>query len=250
MQRHLGEMRAPSPGRAEVRTKGPQGQDAGNRALIDQETQKLQRRRIDPVQVFHDKEHGPLRRKAQQDRQQDLEGLLLLLLGREVQGGVVGGQRERQEGGKERYDLRQGQTVLHQELLEFAQLVLRGLLALEAQGYPLYKVDDWIQGGVLVIGRTLARRQPRLRLSGDMLFQHLHETRFANAGLTAEQHLLFNPLLDLRPTRYQQPDFLLPPHQWGPPGAADRFQATAGHTLIEHAVDRQRLDLAFQGWGA
>src|SRR5262252_9053410 len=250
MQRHLAEMRAPGPGRAEVRTKGPQGQDTGNRALIDQETQKLQRRRIDPVQVFHDKEHGPLRRKAQQDRQQDLEGLLLLLLGREVQGGVVGAQRERQEGGKEGHDLRQWQTVLHQEPLEFAQLVLRGLLPLEAQGYPLYKVDDRIQGGVLVIGRTLAWRQPCLRLSSDMLFQHLHETRFANAGLTAEQYYLPDPLLDLRPTRHQQSDFLLAAHQWGPRGAADGFQATARHTLIHHLIDLQWLGEAFQERGS
>ena len=45
-------------------------------------------------------------------------------------------------------------------------------------------------------------------------------------------------------------DFLLPAHQRGPPGAADRFQATAGHTLIQHAIDRQRLGLAFQERGA
>jgi hypothetical protein len=36
------------------------------------------------VQVFHNEEHRLLSRNAQQDRQQGLEGLLLLLLGREV----------------------------------------------------------------------------------------------------------------------------------------------------------------------
>jgi hypothetical protein len=35
---------------------------------------------------------------------------------------------------------------------------------------------------VLVVGRTLARRQPRLRLTGDLFFQHLHKARFANTG--------------------------------------------------------------------
>ena len=83
-----------------------------------------------------------------------------------------------------------------------------------------------------------------------MLLQHLHEARFANAGLAAEQHHLPDPLLDLRPTLHQQPDFLLPAHQGGPPGAAGGFQATAGHTLIQHAIDRQRLGEAFQGRGA
>ena len=99
---------------------------------------------------------------------------------------------------------------------------------------------------MLVIGGTLARRQPRLGLGGDMFLQHLDEARFANARLAAEQHDLSEAVLDLRPTLPQQPDFLLPAYQRGPPGAADRFQATAGHTLIEHPIDRQRLGLAFQ----
>jgi hypothetical protein len=53
------------PGRAEVRPKGEQRQDAGGGALIDQEAEQLQRGRIDPVQVFHDKEHGLLGGDAQ-----------------------------------------------------------------------------------------------------------------------------------------------------------------------------------------
>ena len=43
------------------------------------------------MQVFHHEEHGLLSRNTQQDHQQSLEDLLLLLLGREVQRGVVGG---------------------------------------------------------------------------------------------------------------------------------------------------------------
>jgi hypothetical protein len=50
--------------------------------LIDQEAEQLQRGRIDPVQVLHDKEHRLLRSDAQQDGQQGVQGLLLLLLGR------------------------------------------------------------------------------------------------------------------------------------------------------------------------
>ena len=74
-------MGAPRPGRAEVGPKGQQGQDAGGGALIDQQAEKLQRGRIDPVQVFHDKEHGLLRGNAQQDRQQRVQRPLLLLRG-------------------------------------------------------------------------------------------------------------------------------------------------------------------------
>ena len=95
-----------------------------------------------------------------------------------MQGGIVGGQREGEQGGKEGHDLRQRQAVLHHEALEFAQLLWRGLLPLEAQRHPLQQIDHRIQGSVLVIGRTLARRQPRLGLGGDLLLQHLHEPRF------------------------------------------------------------------------
>jgi hypothetical protein len=53
------------------------------------------------VQVFHDKQHRLLGGDFEQDRQQGLERLPLLLLGREVQGGIVGGQRQGEQGGKE-----------------------------------------------------------------------------------------------------------------------------------------------------
>ena len=68
---------------------------------------------------------------------------------------------------------------------------------------------------MLVIGRTPALRQPRLGLGGHLLLQHLHQARFANARLAAEQHHLPQAVLDLRPALQQQPHFLLPPHQRG-----------------------------------
>ena len=99
---------------------------------------------------------------------------------------------------------------------------------------------------MLVIGRTLARRQPRLGLAGHLFLQHLHQARFANTRFAAEQHHLPEAVLDLGPALAQQRDFLLAPHQRRQAGAAGRFQATAGHTLIEHPIDRQRLGKAFQ----
>ena len=84
------------------------------------------------MQVFHDKEQGLLRGDAQQDRQQGLEGLLLLRLGRHGQGGIIRRQWQGEEDGKERHGLRQWQAILHQEALQFAQFLLGGLLALKA----------------------------------------------------------------------------------------------------------------------
>jgi hypothetical protein len=79
-----------------------------------------------------------------------------------------------------------------------------------------------------------------------MLLQHLHQARFTNARLAAEEHHLPEAVLDLRPAFQQEPDFLLPAHEWGPPSAAGRFEATASHALIEYPIDRERLRLAFE----
>ena len=245
-QRHLGEMRAPRPGRVEVGPKGPQRQDARGGALIDQHGEEFQGGRIDPVQVFHDKEHRLLGGNAHHDGQESMQGLLLLLLGRRRQGGIVVAQRQGEEGGKQGHGLRQRQTILDQEPFQFAQLLLGGLLALKVQRHPLQQINQGIQGAVLVIRGTLTRRQPCLGLGGHLVRQHLHQARFANPRFAAEQYDLAHTVFDVLPTLLEQPDLLLAAHQWGPPRGADRLQATAGHALIEHAIDRQRLRLAFQ----
>jgi hypothetical protein len=50
--------------------------------LVEQEGEQLQRGRIDPVQIFHDEERRLLGGHPPQDRQQGVQGLLLLLLRR------------------------------------------------------------------------------------------------------------------------------------------------------------------------
>jgi hypothetical protein len=119
--------------------------------LIDQQAEEVQRGRIDPVEIFHHKEHRLLRRNAQQDGQQRVEGLLLLLLGRHGQAHIVGTQLQGEEGGQEGHDLGQRQAILHDKPLEFAELLLRGLLTLEAQRHPFQQINHRIQGRVLVI---------------------------------------------------------------------------------------------------
>jgi hypothetical protein len=80
--------------------------------------------------------------------------------------------------------------------------------------------------------------------------QHLHQARFANTRLAAEQHHLADPLLDLRPALQEQADCLRAPHQRGQPRGTDCLQATAGRALIQHAIDRQRLGETFEERGA
>ena len=83
------------------------------------------------MQVFHDKQQGLLRRPAQQERQEGLQGLLLLLLGRHVQGSIAAAQRDGEEAGKERHGLGQRQAILHQEPLQLTELLWRGPVPFE-----------------------------------------------------------------------------------------------------------------------
>jgi hypothetical protein len=166
------------------------------------------------------KEHRLLGGDAPQDGQEGVEGLLLLLLGRYGQGSIVSGQWKREERGKERYRFCEWQAILHHESLQFAELLLWGLVPVELQHHMLQQLNQRIQGGVLVIRRTLTRRQPRLRLGGHVFRQHLDEARFADARLAAEQHHLPHALFDLRPALLQQRHLLLAAHERGQASAA------------------------------
>ena len=66
-------------------------------------------------------------------------------------------------------------------------------------------VDDGVEGALLVIGRP-PPLNAGVRLGGHVLFQHLHQTRFANAGLAAEEHHLSHPCGGLVPAPLQECD--------------------------------------------
>ena len=99
-----------------------------------------------PSRVFHDKQHRLLGGDAHQNRQEGVQGLLLLLFGRSGQGGIALGQWDGQEGGEERHGLCQRQAILHRELLQVTELLWRKLLPLKAQRHPLQQIKDRIQG--------------------------------------------------------------------------------------------------------
>jgi hypothetical protein len=63
---------------------------------------------------------------------------------------------------------------------------------------PLQMLNNGIEGTILVIGRA-AKFDASGTLDQDLLFEHLHQARFANARLPTEQHHLPCTLLGLRP---------------------------------------------------
>ncbi len=97
----LSHVRARSPGWTKLRPPGEEHQDRRSGDLIDDETEQLERRGIDPVQVFDDEEQWFAGRHGQQELQDRFQRLLLLPLRGEIQGRVVFRYGYRQEGSPE-----------------------------------------------------------------------------------------------------------------------------------------------------
>ena len=67
-------------------------------------------------------------------------------------------------------------------------------------------LNDWIECTVLVIGRAV-KFDTGGAFGHDLLFERLHQARFANPRLTTEQHDLAFAAFRLRPSFPQQADF-------------------------------------------
>jgi hypothetical protein len=90
---------------------------------------------------------------------------------------------------------------------------------------------------MLIIGRTTPL-QPGIRLIGEVRFQRLHQSRFANTRLATQQDHLAKPLFDLRPAFKQQLYFVLPPHQRREPAGTGHIEAGLHSTLAQDTIDR------------
>jgi hypothetical protein len=71
---------------------------------------------------------------------------------------------------------------------------------------------------------------------GDVLFEHLYQSRFANPSLSAQQHHLTLSILGLVPTFQQKSDVLLSPNQWCQTTRTGYIQATLGTTVSQDAI--------------
>src|SRR5262245_17651982 len=99
----------------------------------------------------------------------------------------------------------------------------------------LEMLDHRIECAVGVIWGT-AQRQPERALVCHMLGEYTHQTRFANASLTAKQDRLAQSVATLRPALSQQPHLMLPAHQGRHPASHSHVKATLGSAFCHHAV--------------
>src|SRR5439155_21495208 len=109
----------------------------------------------------------------------------------------------------------------------------------------LQMVDDGVEGALLVRGRPTPLN-PGVWLGADVIFQHLHQAGFANAGLAAEQHHLTHPCGGLVPTPLHECYFFLPAYQWGPAAWRDDVEPGLRPALPQDPIDLERLSQAFE----
>jgi hypothetical protein len=150
-QREGGEVRHHRPLGVKLGTRRQDETEAHRGALVNEQTQQLQGRGIDPVQVFHDEQDRlPLRFRVQPG-EEGLQRLLALPLWRQGEGWIGVGQGERQQRRQERHGLGQCHTRCDQRGFQCPQLLVWRLRVVPPQ-QALQMVDDRVEGALLVRG--------------------------------------------------------------------------------------------------
>src|SRR4029453_8777375 len=112
--------------------------------------------------------------------------------------------------------------------------------------YPLEQISQRKQCRVLSVLRT-PTFPPGMWFIGYGIFQYLHQTGFANAPFTSQEHDLPVTIFDLCPTFQKQRDFRLPTDQGCKSSWLSHIKATGGSTLTKHVVYAHGLGAATQG---
>ena len=147
--------------------------------------------------------------------------------------------RQRQEFGEQGHRLVQRQLGPRQEGLELLER-RTGRLTRAPRQPALEQISDGIQGGVLVRGRPLAL-YPRMGLTSHAVFQHLHQARFAHAGLARQHHHLAHAGLHSLPALHEECHFRCPSHQRRQTASRSDLEATLDPAGPQHAIHSQGL---------
>ena len=217
---------------------GPVGdheQDGECRQARDQQIQQLQARGIVPVHVLDDHEQRLDARQRLDLPEQDLDRPFLLLLRRETERRVPI-RRQRQQ----RREQRRGRRVLvHQNVFELLQLLLRRVVTGEAGG-EFQMRDHRIERRVDVERRALVP-QDSVRLRRDALEQLLGQPRLADPRVAADEHRASGTAAGQRPVAQEQRQVFPAPgaHQGRERGAA--MSGAESPVVPPHAVHPPRL---------
>src|SRR5262245_66678351 len=101
---------------------------------------------------------------------------------------------------------------------------------------PLEQISQRKQCRVLSVLRT-PTFPPGMWFIGYGIFQYLHQTGFANAPFTSQEHDLPMSCLGLLPPFKEEGDFRFSTHQRRESSGLSHLKTTGGTTLTEHVVD-------------
>jgi hypothetical protein len=185
VQGQHGQMGARGPGRLERGSRREHGEQGRRRRLLDQEAQELQRRGIDPVQVFDDEQRGLVAGPREHHRQQGLERPLPLALGahRERRIPVVR-EGQGQEGCQQHQGLVASEPVSGQERLELAEPALGCVPGRPSRGGPEASRS---RDGADCSGRGRSPAPRAWHGLGQASLEDLQEARLADPGLAAQE---------------------------------------------------------------
>jgi hypothetical protein len=161
---HLLHQLRPEPIECHVRDMGPHhprrphrgpareyGEERCCGALIDEQLQEFEARWIDPVQIFHNEEHGVLGGQPQDKSEQRFKGLLAPMLGCQGQRRIVVlRQGQRQQVSQERHRLLYGQLHLFRGTGYLREFCRYGLVRLPLEE-AWEQLDQRPKSGMLVI---------------------------------------------------------------------------------------------------
>ena len=206
-QRQLHDVGMAGPGRAELGPEGDQHQDRQALHPLDQQIERLEARRVDPVHVLIEDKHRLPGRQALDLVDQDLEGALLLALRAERRRRVALAGLEPEQRGDQQHRLAERFGAPSEQGFE---LVEPGVCPVVAgkPGRALQEADDGIERAVGVVRRAVVAER-RVRLAGETLAERAHDPRFADPRLTREQHYLAFALLGALPPVREQIDLVL-----------------------------------------
>jgi len=87
---------------------------------------------------------------------------------------------------------------------------------------------------------------PGILLTRYLLFEHLHEARFPNAGLTVDQHHLAQPILDLGPALPEEGHFGVAPDQRCQASDGPHVEPGLGLARVQHPIHPQWVGQPFE----
>ena len=229
--------------------KGAQHQDPGHGAWLDQEAEQLQRRRIHPAQVLHDKEHRLLgRRCAAKIVRRTCRVCRFCMLRRHGQRGIdaraTAGRGRPQRSGTVSAIGRPYCTRNPSSLRSFrygnSSRSKRSATRSSRFDRRRARPCSGTRANTGMASATPAARWPRARQNTcTSAICHCPPRR-------CEAPPARHPFLHLRPALPHQPRLPAPGPPAGSTRAPSRLQATAGRAPREHPIDRQRLGEAFQ----